>query len=198
MKVYFTTSSEGVSKKRIACRRIITQIEKSGGQLSLNWIKLATDKKEPRKDHPPNPVKIFQENLSALTKSEVCIFETSVVSWGVVYQITYAITKEIPTLCFFDKISEPSEVSNMLPGIKSKYLYIEKYEDGDLEKKVANFLTKTEKTTLVKFNFIACKEIKSYIDWAAKRHGVSQSEFLRDAIKSNIICKDKEYKKAIL
>lgn len=55
-----------------------------------------------------------------------------------------------------------------------------------------------EKTTLMKFNFIACKEIKDYIDWAAKRHGVSQSEFLRDAIKSNIIYKDKEYKMTIL
>jgi hypothetical protein len=50
----------------------------------------------------------------------------------------------------------------------------------------------------MKFNFIACKEIKDYIDWAAKRHGVSQSEFLRDAIKSNIIYKDKEYKMTIL
>lgn len=198
MKVYFTTSSEGVSKKRKVCRRIISQIEKSGSQLSLDWIKLATDEKQSLRDRPPNPAKIFQENLSALTKSEVCIFETSVVSWGMAYQITYAITKEIPTLCLFDKNSEPSEVSNMLPGIKSKYLYIEKYEDGDLEQKVDGFLTKIEKATLVKFNFIACKEIKDYIDWAARRHGVSQSEFLRDAIKSNIISKDKEYKKSIL
>lgn len=198
MNVYFTTSSEGVSKKRESCRRIISQIEKSGSKLSLNWIKIATDKKQTLKDRPPNPAKIFQENLGALTKSEVCIFETSVVSWGMAYQITYAITKEIPTLCLFDKKSEPSEVSNMLPGIKSKYLYIEKYEDGDLEDKVSLFLTKIEKTTLMKFNFIACREIKDYIDWAAKRHGVSQSEFLREAIKANIISKDKEYKKVIL
>lgn len=124
MKVYFTSSSKGVYKKKEVCRRVISRIEKLGNTLSLEWIKLATDENEPLNGRPANPAKIFQENLSALTKSGACIFETSSVSWGIVYQITYAITKEIPTLCLFDKKSEPSEVSNMLPGIKSKYLNI--------------------------------------------------------------------------
>lgn len=198
MKVYFTASSKGVIKRSKSCRIIITQIEKSGGSLSLNWIKIASGEKEPLKNRIPNPAKIFQENLGALTKSEACIFETSLISWGLVYQMTYAITKKIPTLCLFDKNTKPSEISNMLPAINSKYLHIETYAGNELENKVKDFLIKIQNSILVKFNFIASKEIKMYIEWGAKQKGLSQSEFLRDSIRSKIIDKDKEYKKTIL
>jgi len=207
MRVYFTISSEGVKRKKEICRKIINQIEKLSCKLSLDWIKLATDEKEPLKGRRANPAEIFKENLSALTKAEACIFETSIVSWGVVYQITYAITKKIPTLCLFDKELKASEISNMLPGIRSKYLFLEQYEgDKYLEDKIKDFvskveksiLVKVEKSILVKFNFIATKEIKNYIEWVAKKKNISKSEFLRDAIKTEIIDKDREYKDVIL
>jgi len=199
MKVYFTTSSEGVKRNKETCRRIINQIEKLSCELSLDWIRLATDKKEPLKGRRANPAKIFKENLSALTKAEACIFETSIISWGVVYQITYAITKEIPTLCLFDKDFKASEISNMLPGIRSKYLFLEQYGgDEDLEDKIRDFVSKVKKSILVKFNFIATKEIKNYIEWVAKKKNISKSEFLRDVIKTEIINKDREYKDVIL
>ena len=198
MKVYFTTASTEVRKKKEECRRIIHRLESLGHVLSLDWIRMATDESEPLKGRSANPAKIFHENLSALTKASACVFETSVVSWGVIYQITYAITKEIPTLCLFDEKSRLSEISNMLPGIKSKFLEIVRYDNQNLETKVEEFLIKIEKSNLVKFNFIASEEIKDYIQWAAKRKGVSKSKFLRDAIKSNIIDIDKEYQETIL
>lgn len=199
MRVYFTISSEGVKRKKEICRKIINQIEKLSCKLSLDWIKLATDEKEPLKGRRANPAEIFKENLSALTKAEACIFETSIVSWGVVYQITYAITKKIPTLCLFDKELKASEISNMLPGIRSKYLFLEQYEgDKYLEDKIKDFVSKVEKSILVKFNFIATKEIKNYIECVAKKKNISKSEFLRDAIKTEIIDKDREYKDVIL
>ena len=198
MKIYSTASSKGVVKNKQICRQIVKIIEKSGHQLSLDWIKLATDPSEPLKGRPADPVNIFKENLTSLTKSSACIFETSDSSWGLVYQITYSITKEIPTLCLFNTKKSPSDLSNMLPGIKSKYLFIEKYSTDTLEEIIKKFLFRVEKSNLVKFNFIVTQEIKDYIEWAANKNNMSQSEFLREEIKSKIIAKDNEFKNTVL
>lgn len=199
MQVYINSSSKGVEQKSEILKKIVSTVEGSKHTLSLKWIKEAISHKHSKKVEDKSSSEVFQENLAALSKSDACIFDISIISWGVVYQATIAVSKEIPTLCVYKEKSDIKYLSHMLTGLKSKYLFLKSYGNGDdLDGLVTNFLSEVEESRLVKFNFIATREIKKYIGWAAKRKGVSHSEFLRDAIKENIISKDREYKKTVI
>jgi len=200
MRIYINSSSEGVKQKKDIIKQIIHTVESTGHSLSLDWIKEAVGSKEGNKmESGPSSSEVFQENLATLSKSDACIFDISIISWGVVYQATIAISKEIPTLCLYREKSDIEYLSHMLTGLKSKYLYLQSYKNNQLlDKQVTNFLNDIEELRLVKFNFIATKRIKKYISWAAKKRGVSKSEFLRNYIVEDLIEKDDEYKKEIL
>lgn len=195
MKAYFTTSSRGVEENKSACRTIIKSIELLGHELTLDWIKLATDEKEPLKGRPANPKKIFKENLSALLKADVAIFEISSVSWGLGYQISYALAKDIPSLCLYKEGSDLKDLSNFLPGVDSDLLKIAKYNLDNICDTLEDYLSHRKKEALIKFNFVATQEIKDYIEWFATKTGVSQSKFLRDYLTKELIRRDSAYKK---
>ena len=200
MKVYVNSSSEGLRKGRLALGAIIKGIDYAKHELSSDWIrKVLTDPKiNGTKKSEQSPSQIFRENISALTKADACIFEISSVSWGVAYQVAYSTSKEVPTLCLYSEEDHPRYLSHMLVGMRSKYLELKSYTESSLTQIIRDFLKRVEELQLVKFNFIANKEIKKYVEWAAKQSGNSKSEFLRDMITKVIIAKDDKYKKTIL
>jgi len=195
MEVYFTTSTLGVNENKQNCRLIVNTIEDLGHELTLKWIKLATDVKEPLKGREANPKQIFKENLDALMQADVAIFEITHLSGGLGYQIAYSLAKGISTLCLYKEGTSYKNLSNFLPGIASDSLTLEKYGESTLKGVLVKYIAEQEKETLIKFNFIANKEIKNYIEWASEKAKVSKSKCLRDLITKEIIRKDEGYQK---
>ena len=180
--------------------RVIEKLDQLGCGLSSDWIRRAVSKNKNAETSKPknNPSEIFRENLSALTKADACIFEVSYASWGIAYQAAYSISKEMPTLCLYDESNKENYLSPMLLGIKSKQLDLKPYTVNNLEEVVENFVHKVESSQLVKFNFIANKQIKKYVDWKSKLMHISKSAFLREAIQKYIIDADDDYRNTIL
>ncbi len=114
-------------------------------------------------------------------QSDLAIFETSVPSWGLGYQVAVAITSGIPALCLYKESASSEVESNLISGVRSPILTYKAYGDlSDIEAILDEFINSSKSRELVKFNFIITQELKDLINTRARSSGVSTSKFLRD------------------
>ncbi|MBU1970345.1 hypothetical protein KJ605_01040, partial [Patescibacteria group bacterium] len=129
MKVYFTSSSKGSHANLDEIRGIINILKSLNVDLVIAWDKLKAIEGDAYKEKKANPEKIFKGNIAAITQSDLAIFETSVPSWGLGYQVAVATTNGIPTLCLYTKEGENSAISNLIGGVRSPLLQYKAYSN---------------------------------------------------------------------
>lgn len=194
MKIHFVASSGFVRSDGAVIDYIVSVLHKNV-QLTSDWTKKLL--REDRLAREEDPEKIYKDEIKYIKECDGVVAEVSSSSFGVGYQISYALTNRKPTLCLYDRRMGPGTVSKLLTGSSEKILFLSEYDSKylkSLDKPINDFLKRLNITDFIKFNFIATKEIKSYIEWGSQEKNISQSEFLRSVLEK-VIEKDLEYKK---
>lgn len=167
---------------------IVDLIKQNGHKISLElpWFEKTNGRRrEDSKD-------FFEKDLESIDSSDVMIADITLPSSGVGYQIAYAVSQKKPVLCIYHKAMTKG-ISKLIRSISSDMVELVAYEETDLEKIILTYLDRVNVYNLSKFNFLISPKIKNYLDWVERHKHQSKSQFLRNAVSSRVIDKDKEY-----
>lgn len=191
MKVYFSCATTDILKHEKNYRLILTAIEKNGNQLTRNWIDKAikeansTKKSTTGKDLYPQVVK-------AILNADLVIFETTVPSINVGYQIQFALDNKKDVLILTEKDGE-SINTNFLKNANPSLLRIMNYTDSTLESTLTKFFNEFQKTKSIRYHLLISKPFDSYIRWKSLNTNKTKTDVIEEAI-SKMISLDEEYK----
>lgn len=194
MIVHIITSKNNLDKTIPYLRRVVDTVHQKKSELARDWIEPAYIRYSQKNENvgenrpPVNWKAVQKENLEAIAKAEVIIAETSEPSFGVGYQVAYAVQLKKPVLILRRLGSNTDGFASGIDNINVKY---QEYEDDNLEEIVESFLNENEISTKdMRFNFFIDRQIHNYLRWAALKTGKTKAEILRELVKSEIEKKD--------
>jgi hypothetical protein len=197
MKAYFACSSAGLKKHIDHYVDLTAYVESLGVEISDNWIlKVSTKMKNPDYDPDKRSLKkadIQKEGLKSIKKSDVLVADLSVPSASVGYQVSYAIDNGLSVLCIYSLDFGLKKIPQIISSIDSPLLTTAAYKDGSYKETIRKFLGNSKKKELVKFNFVATREIVKYLDWLSTKRKMTKSAVLREEIEKKMITVDKNY-----
>lgn len=136
MKVFFTASTTGDGKFQEQHCWIVELIKKSGYELVSGEQIISVKLLE--KDKKLDQEEIFKREKKAIEGADFLVAEVSSPSTGVGGEIAYALSLEKPVLALFYQEAQ-DKISPMIAGNPSDNLYLEHYDDDNLELKLTNF-----------------------------------------------------------
>lgn len=201
MKVYFACSSTDLKKNIRHYLAIVNYIIGLGFEIPYNWLSRVYEKmKESNYDPRYQNLKraeIQREGIKSIKESNILIADLSVPSTSVGYQVFMAIECGLPVLCLYSLDFGLKKPSQVIQSIDSPLLEVASYAGNGYKDVIRNFLKKGKRKELVKFNFVATREIVEYLDWLSKKLKVTKSAALRNEIEEKLISPGKEYQEFI-
>ena len=179
MKVFFTSSITGLRKFRKNCEIVSDILRKLGHQVQDHFLRIS--KQKDRKKTQTDSKHVFDYITKRIKESDVFIAEMSYRSAPVSYQLTYSLEQNKPSLYLYDSI-KGNPVHAVYKGNPSKYLIIQSYDKGNIEEILKEFLKKSEKLLMRRFNFILPAKMDDYLRIRAAVENTSKGELLRGMI----------------
>ena len=142
MKIYFTASTSVNGELTPFYRQIVAHI-KSQSAIITSGEQIG-DKKMLAEDKSLGSKQIFEREKKRMDESDLVIAEASKPSHGVGGEIVYALSVGKPVLALINTAFEDI-ISPMLVGNPSENLYIEYYDNDNLQRKIHDFITYIEK-----------------------------------------------------
>ncbi len=183
MKVFFTSSITGLKKFRKNCEIVSDILRKLGNQVQDHFLRIS--KKNDRKETETDSKHVFDYITRRIKEADAFIAEMSFRSAPVSYQLTYALEQNKPSLYLYDK-EKGNPVHAVYKGNPSKYLTIQSYDKGNIEKVLKEFLKKSEKLLMRRFNFILPAQMDDYLRIRAAVENTSKGELLRGIIEDQM------------
>lgn len=201
MKVYFACSSTDLKKYIGHYLAMVNYIIDLGFEIPYNWLSRISEKMKDLKYNPKyhnlRKAEIQKEGIKSIKESNMLIADLSVPSTSVGYQIFMAIECGLPVLCLYSLDFGLKKPPQVIRSIDSSLLEVSSYMGNSYRKIIKDFLKKGQRKELVKFNFVATREIVEYLDWLSKKLKVTRSAALRSKIEEKLIKSSKEYKESI-
>lgn len=193
MKVYFSCTTKDILEHKEEYQAIRQAILDSGHTLTRDWLEYSIECAEKGKEDVPSS-EVYHEVISAILAADVVVFEGTVRSMSIGYQLTFALEKNKPVL-LLAKLPKNSLGDLFITGAQSPLLTVERYTDIDnLTQLVKDYLNKEDGRANVRFNLVMDKKQDNYLEWASYTYDKSKSDLIREAI-DNFIEKDERYKK---
>lgn len=188
MKVYFTASLRGVQFFGQYYKRIYDQIVEMGyASLDQDIFKLKSSKfysDQELKGHKAH-TEFYLKKIQRIQVADVCIFETSLNSLSVGYQVMKALQYHKPTILLYLKDNVPY----FIEGIEHEKLIVRSYTDTTLQKVLSECLELSHKKREQRFNFFINTELLNYLEGASKKSGLTKSVYIRNLIAADRIKK---------
>jgi len=192
MKIYLACSSKSIKKYLNNYEIIRKEILSLGHKIPNDWLGRLIDRFKKKEDSSAVP-DLKEESLKAIDNCDCLIADVSIPSASVGFQIGYALSNKIPTLCLYSSDFGAKKPPQVIDVSDASNLKIEEYNLKNIKSIIRNFLLKVPSVKLIKFNFIITPEIEMYLTWGARTYGVSKSEFLRRKVIDEVISKDKKF-----
>lgn len=183
MKVFFTSSITGLKKFRKNCEIVSDILRGWGHQVQDHFLRIS--KNRDRKETENDSKHIFDYITKRIKEADVFIAEMSFRSAPVSYQLTYALEQNKPSLYLYD-CKRGNPVHAVYKGNPSKYLIIQSYDKGNIEEILKEFLKRSEKLLMRRFNFILPAQMDDYLRIRAAVENTSKGELLRDLIEEQM------------
>lgn len=187
MNVYLSFSSTDLKKHVVSYSHIRNEILKLGHNIPADWLGRIIGNS---KIETPS---IKEEGISAIEKSDCLIADVSISSSSVGYQIAFALSKRIPTLCLYSEEFGEKIAPKIIEATDSSLLRMRSYNSRTLKNHIVQFFKALPSEKLIKFNFIITPEIDDYLNWASKMGKYSKSEILREKVINKVITSDNKY-----
>jgi len=179
MKIYFTSSITGLTQYRDICSQISNYLKEKDHKVYDDFLSI--DKREDIAYTKSKSHFVYDYIVKHIKNSDIFIAEMSYRSAPVSYQLTYAIENNIPSLYLVDK-KTGSLPHGVFRGNPSRYLIIKEYTKNNIEKILDEFLEKSKKLLMRRFNFILPAELDEYLGVASAIERISKGEYLRKII----------------
>ncbi|MBI3981247.1 hypothetical protein HY345_04580 [Candidatus Microgenomates bacterium] len=147
MKIYFTASFSGGRQFFKQYRKILSLLKR--GNLLVGGEQLLGEKEINGTHFPAESAgsrgkqkvqKVFEREKQSIEQAELVVAEVSQPSLGVGSEIAYALTIDKPVLALFYKESK-NLLSPMIAGNPSDNLYLEHYDEDNLNRVIKNYLS---------------------------------------------------------
>jgi hypothetical protein len=181
MKVFFTASPRGKKYFDENYQKIYQIIESFGNQLldddiliipeSNFYQELSAGGKETTK-------KLYEKKIKSVQEADVCVFEASIPSVSIGYQIRKSLELNKPTVILYFKNNPP----HFLLGAKEEKLIVRGYTDRNLKQVVKEVLAEVSKLRDKRFNFFIGTDLLNYLEEASRKMKITKSTFIRNLI----------------
>ena len=192
MLVHFSGAQWDILNQIDDIRRIIQVIHNEGHSLTRDWVEPTFEIAKKDKDYGNQDWKaIYKENLEAIARADVVIFEVTTQSFATGYMAAAALQQKKSVLLLAK--GEEALHGSFVSGMDESLVTSEIYDDSNLEKKVLNFLVNNRiENKDLRFNFFIDRQIYNYLRWASFKTGKTKAEILRDLVQNEI--KNQDYK----
>lgn len=178
MKVFFLSSPRGVDKYSKNYNLINKSIEKLGHKNISNFPN-AVDQDGL---YLPNLQGFYNETVSNIKNSDVCIFETSIPSLGVGHLLSMALQLNKPVIALYYGDNIPSFFSKL----SDDKIQLLNYSLDNINEILYDAIDYAASQQDVRFNFFISPAIGNYLDWISKEKKIPRSVYLRGLIEKNM------------
>lgn len=182
MKVYFTSPIRGIGHVEEYIRIIYETIKKLNGVHVDNIInrldqgrsfydKLDTGGKNAHSSY-------FDETINKIKRAEITMFECTIPSLGIGFQIQKSLDCNKPTIVLYFK----GNVPHFLAGTQNDKLFLREYTKENILQVVSDAIEEAKHAADKRFNFFISPSLLSYLEEEAKKSDMTKSAFIRKLI----------------
>lgn len=188
MKVYFTASLRGMQFYEQYYHELYTQIEKLGYNhldkeiFALNRVQYYSELETTGREQN---VDLYKRKMKALQLADICVFEVSLHSLSIGFQIEKALNYLKPTIVLYLEDNKPY----FLDGIDNEKLILSSYNSKNIHDKLKKCFEIAHKKKEQRFNFFLSPDLLNYLEEASRKRATSKSMYVR-----NLIEKDRHVK----
>jgi len=180
IKAFFAASSDVSQPILNKYMSVLSIMEKSGLKVEQVFLQ------KKRYDLSNGEVKydrIYTDVINTINKSDIFVADISYPSGGVGYQIYHAYYQKKPIIIIYTE-NKKTNPSMMIRGIKSKKIYILKYNDIDnLKEQLPVIINKACKQLKTRFNLVLSNYDYLFLEKTAKSYKISKTRFINNLIK---------------
>jgi len=186
MLVHFSGSQFNILEQIDDFRKIIKVIHNQGHSLTRDWVEPTFEIAKKDKDYGQQDWStIYQENMEAIARADIAIFEVTTQSFAVGYMVAAALQQKKPILLLAR--GEEAMYGTFASGMDKSIVSIKIYDDDNLEDIVLQFLELNHiENKDLRFNFFIDRQIYNYLRWASFKTGKTKAEILRELVLHDI------------
>jgi len=181
MKIFFTASQRGKKYFDENYQKIYQIIESFGNQLLDDDIINVSESRFYQQlslGGEKAVKKLHQDKIRSIQEADVCVFEASIPSVSLGYQIRKSLELNKPTVILYFKNNPPY----FLLGAKEEKLIVRSYTDRNLKQVVKEILTEVGKLRDKRFNFFIGTDLLNYLEQVSRKMKITKSTFIRNLI----------------
>jgi hypothetical protein len=125
--------------------------------------------------------KLYKEKTDVIQDADICIFETSLDSLSIGYQVAKSIYWHKPTLI----LHLQENIPYFLLGANEEKLLVRGYTEQTLKTVLKDGIDSVSQRKDQRFNFFISPDLLNYLDATAKRKGMTKSVYIRTLLESD-------------
>lgn len=181
MKVFFSSPIQGIDSVEKFIRAIDRQLKDLGYENIDNLMERLDDgdyyetlNKGGKKAHED----FFTKTISGIKLADLTIFECTIPSLGIGFQVEKSIEYNKPTVVLYLTGNLPHFIS----GIQSDKLLVYEYSADNLNSVINKALIAARQVTDKRFNFFISPSLLNYLEEESTKQGITKSAFIRHLI----------------
>jgi hypothetical protein len=181
MKVFFTASLRGKQYYLHNFERIYKAISDNGYEnLDEEILSLKISEFYEKLEHQGRNafVDLYNKKIERIQKADICIFETSLHSHSIGFEIHKSLEYMKPTIGLYLK----NNIPHFLAGIKHDKFLLYEYDDISLEKVIKKALKEASNIRDKRFNFFISPNLLNYLDKISVNYRLTKSAYIRNLI----------------
>lgn len=185
MKIFFTASLRGAKDFTKYYKEIYDTIEALGHKnLDHEIFQLSSKdyydliEKEGRKAY----VDLYKRKIKNIQEADLCIFEASLHSSSIGFEIQKALELNTPTLVLY----YDDNIPHFLIGADDDKLIVKSYNENNLKDILKAAIDELQEIRDKRFNFFISPRLLTYLEEASKKTGVTKSTFIRNLLNEHM------------
>ncbi len=185
-KIYFTASLRGIQYYLHNYQEIYRCLEELGCEhldkeiLTLNKSKYysSLERKGSKEFH-----KLYEKKIKAIQEASMCVFEVSIQSLSIGFQVQRALDYHKPTVLLY----LPENTPHFLKGMENDKIIAAEYTSENLSEVVKKAYEEALSKRDQRFNFFISTELLTHLEDASAKKGITKSNYLRSLIEKDMI-----------
>lgn len=190
MKIYFAASVRGYSHYREEYKSIQSTLNSLNQKLTSSFYKEDEakqfyDKLEMGGSKAYND--FFNETIDTIKNSDINVFECTMPSLGIGFQVEKSLEFNKPTIVLYLK----GHIPHFFAGTENEKMLLKEYTAENIEKILTQAINDARHLADKRFNFFISPFLLTYLETTSKKEGITKSTFIRNLIHDHMKKKKK-------